>query len=211
MNGYEQQYYEIPGAQWRWRAAQLNAQGLPFEATYNRAAGVYIVVVQTPVGAQPFAYETHPSHRPGFRVPAFHWRGFVQILCVLAIVGAVGYIAYSRMAGGTQPTIAGVPVEVGGMKLDPTTGRMVEPSLLEQAQGALDGAFDWLGGLLPSGAQTHAAPQTDTGWTWPPKNPVGDAIDGTMQAVTWLTYAVIALGVLWLISFVVSIVGKFRR
>lgn len=204
---YEQQYYQVPGGQLGWRVTQARQQGLDYDVMRQKD-GMYIIVVMAPVGSQPFAYETHPSHRPGFRVPAFHWRGFVQILCVLAIVGAVGYLAYGVIAGGPQPTIAGVPVEVGGMKLDPTTGRMVEPSPLEQAQGALGDVRSWLAGLLPHPTQQ---PQADTGWSWLPKNPLGDAYDSAMQTVTWLTYAIIALGVLAVLFFAAGIVNKFRR
>lgn len=227
---WETRHYPVSGQHLGWRKSQWEAAGYPPSDIIRGKEGIYILVVTVPAT---LPQEIDPGalipQRRRQTWPGFDWRVFVQMLCVLAIVGGIGYLAYQVFAP-PRLTIAGVPIETGGMRIDPATGRMVEPSAWERAQGALEDARNWLRGLLPQRepqAQPQAAepggwrwpwearPETQPnaqagGWTWPPKNPVGDAIDGTMQAITWLTYAVIALGVLWLISFIVGIVRRVR-
>lgn len=226
---WETRHYPVSGQHLGWRKSQWEAAGYPPSDIIRGKEGIYILVVTVPAT---LPQEIDPGalipQRRRQTWPPFDWRVFVQLLCVLALVGGIGYLAYQVFAS-PRLTIAGVPVETGGMRIDPATGRMVEPTAWERAQGALEDARDWLRGLLPQ-QQPAAQPQTvpapwwrfwnrepDTvqpgqsgGWAWPLKNPVGDAIDGTMQAITWLTYAVIALGVLWLISFIVGIVRRVR-
>ena len=47
-----------------------------------------------------------------------------------------------------------------------------------------------------------------TEWSWPPKNPVGDAIDGAANVITWLVWALVIGGVLWAASLVAGIVRR---
>lgn len=233
MSGYEQQYYQVHPAQLRWAMSQLGAMpGMIVQGYQALPTGMYVITVLAPVGAAEADWRGAPRRRgPRFVPPAFNWRVFVRLLAVLMIVGALGYIGYSVFASysAPQPTIAGVPVEVGGMRIGPD-GRMVQPTAAERVQAWWGNAIDSVAGLLPKAAPpaqpvTQPAPwwrfwdtEPDTvqggqsgGWTWPPKNPVGDAWDGVTQTITWLIYAVIALGVLYVVSLIMGIVGKFRR
>lgn len=193
-----------------------NALGYP-PAGYVPAGNgmVTIIIMAPPATAIPDwrtgAFPSQPS-MPRQAWPAFDWRMWVQMLCVVAIIGGVGYLAWGMFAPPSQQQWAwpGVAAATGGMRLDPATGHMAAPTAAEQAQAALDDALALLRGLLPP-AQQQPPAQEESGWSWLPKNPVGDAIDGTMQIVQWLVYAVIALAVLWLISFIVGVAGKFRR
>ena len=96
--GYERQAYEVPGRQLGWRVSQLQAQGLPYNVQ-PLAGGIYIVIVQQPSGADPFAYEappatrTHPRSDPR-RVPVN-----VKAAAVVVILAMVGYGAYVLLGG----------------------------------------------------------------------------------------------------------------
>lgn len=114
----EQQAYEIPGQQLRWRAAQLQQQGYPFRVQ-SADGGIYIVIVQHPAGLDPFAYQTR--HRPAPAVSAGDILRWAAPLAVVALVVAGLYFLFAA-GWGEQSTIAGVPVEIGGMRLDPATG-----------------------------------------------------------------------------------------
>lgn len=147
-----------------------------------------------------------PAAPHGWNMPRFDWRRWARLAAVLMIVGSVGYLAYT--AFGPREMLAGVPVEVGGMRLDPATGHMAQPTAYEQAQEVWDGAIDALRSLRPSPAPP--AQEEERGWSWLPKNPVGDAIDGVAQTVQWLTYAVVVLAILWLAAFVAGLIHKMR-
>ena len=167
----EQQAYEVPGAQWRWRAAQLNAQGLPFEATYNRAAGIYIVVVQQPAGANPFAYAEYHRPKPGIELaPVLKWSLF---MLVLAMFCATLYMVWGRATN--------------------------EPAQATEQQDG--GVWDWFANLhLPwqQDAAQPSQPQGD-GWQWPWDAAVQSAQDTVTLAAGALLAALVLLIVLALV------------
>ena len=96
------------------------------------ADGMYIIVVQAPAGAEGADWRSAPR-RPRFRLPPFHWRGFVQILCVLAIVGAVGYIAYGVIVSQVFPYERSIakPIIKEALEASRTAGVELTPTVVE--------------------------------------------------------------------------------
>lgn len=101
----EQQAYEVPGRQLGWRVNQLQQQGLPYNVQ-PAGGGVYIVIVQQPAGAQPFAYEAPPSARPRSGPSSVPVN--VKIAAIVVVLGLVGWGAYV-LAGGRAAIPEAVP------------------------------------------------------------------------------------------------------
>ena len=91
----EEQAYEVPGRQLGWRVNQLQAQHMPYNVQ-SLGGGVYIVIVQQPAGADPFAYQAPPSSRKSRRrtLPVN-----VQVSAMVLIVAAMCYVAYVMFGG----------------------------------------------------------------------------------------------------------------
>ncbi len=232
------QHYKVHGSQLGWAMAALNAAGIAHGAPQKLGDSMYMIVVQLPEAAAEFDHRTAatPPRRRTWRAPS--WRGVVQLVCVLVIVGGLLYGGYGLMsaelATTTVPasgpaTLAGLPVETGGMRLDdgahmaaPTAGDLAGVAA-QAATGAVEDAQTWIAkATAPPAPAVVPAPwwrvwnqepdvvQPEKAGGWLPKNPVGDAVDGIMQMVMWATYAAIAFGVLWVAAVVAGIVGKVR-
>ncbi len=194
MNGnnqaaMERATYEVPGAQFRYRAAQLNSAGLQYDATYQPAERVYIVVVTQPAGLDPFAQQ--PARRPKTGIelpPVLKWVTVVAAVTAIAAVAAVLYLAFSPSDQ--------VTAEVGGMRLDPVTGHMVEDG----------GLWGWLPDLqLPWQAAEEPAEQGDFRWPW---DAAADAAESVQSTVTVVSAGVLGFLVLLII---LALLGKRRR
>lgn len=190
----------------------LSAQGVPIRGggMYN---GAYVIVVVLPEDAPAPDWRAAPAQRSGsgwsgWSMPAFNVRVFVQLLCVLAILLGVGYLSYGVLSGADLSWSA---PDLGGLS--------------QQARNAWDDvAAPWeplpngepvvekTGWRWPWESATVSAPKDDaaTEWTWPPKNPVGDAIDTAGTVITWLVWALVIVGVLWAASLVAGIVRRVR-
>lgn len=95
----ESQAYEVPGQQLRWRAAQLQQQGYPFQVQ-PAGGGVYIVIVQQPPAVDPWAYQPPPRPRqawPRFD-PAAALRWALVALVAALLLGTV-YLVMARSEG----------------------------------------------------------------------------------------------------------------
>ena len=104
----EQQMYEVPGRQLGWRVSQLQQQGLAYDVQ-SLGGGVYIVTVQQPVGAEPFAYaEYQRRRRPRLTIDGANILRWAAVLGAVAVVVAVLWFAF-----GPSDTVT---AETGGMK-----------------------------------------------------------------------------------------------
>lgn len=176
--------------------------------------GMYVIVVLLPAGAPDPDWRAAPARRSasaGFAWPAFDWRVFVQLLCVLAIAGGVGYLGYSIWAGGdlswSAPDLGGLSRQARDA-WDSIAAPWQPLPRGEPVVEAADNVFRW-----PWESRIVSAP-TDAGsseWAWMPKNPVGDAVDSAGQMLMWLVYALLIVGALWLASVVAGIVRRVRR
>ena len=144
-----QQFYEVHPSQLRWAMHNLSSQGVPIQGYSTLPNGMCVIVVTLPDGET--APDWRAAHRSKPRIelgPVLRW---VSILAGIIAVAAVLYFAF---AGGDTVT-----AEVGGMKLDPTTGHMVEDG----------GLWGWLPDLhFPWQAQQQPSQQAQQqGFRWP--------------------------------------------
>ncbi len=94
--------YQVPGQQLRYRVAQLNAAGIPFNVA-GQSGGVYIIVV-------PMAYATGIDNlpQPQYRRKPW-WMPSRRRLVTLAMVAVVAAGAYMVFSGGIRITGVSVP------------------------------------------------------------------------------------------------------
>ena len=178
----EQQMYEVPGQHLRWRVSQLQAQGLPYQVR-SLDGGIYIVVVQQPAGASPFAYQPAHRARPDVSGDVLRWLLFAA---VAALFVAVLWLVFAR-AGGEDAQ--------GGTQQG-------------TQQGTQEGGWwDWLPDVPlpwaadePSQGATQPAPQE--GWRWPwdaAADGLADAVGAVQATVTLAASAVLAVLVLLIV------------
>ena len=173
--------------------------------------GQYVIVILLPDGAPTPDWRSAPASRPasaGFNWPAFNWRVFVQLLCVLAIVGGVGYLAYAVFSGADlsvgAPDWGGISQSARDAWDDIAAPWQPEPTPVPEPQTA---PAPWWR-FWNQEPDTVQGGQSGSGWL--PRNPVGDAIDTAGQVIMWLVWALVAVGVLWLVSVAVGIVRRVR-
>ena len=82
----QRQAYEVPGRQLGWRVSQLQAQGHPYQVV-QQPGGVYVVIVQQPQGATPFAYQLP---RRTMSADALRWA--IAIAVIVAVVAAAAFV-----------------------------------------------------------------------------------------------------------------------
>ena len=178
----EQQAYEVPGQHLRWRVAQLQAQGLPYNVQ-PAGGGVYIVVVQQPAGASPFAYQPAHRARPDVSGDVLRWLLFAA---VAALFVAVLWLVFAR-AGGEDAQ--------GGTQQG-------------TQQGTQEGGWwDWLPDVpLPWAAdepsQGAQPAEQGGGWRWPWESAadgLADAVGAVQATVTLAAGAVLAVLVLLIV------------
>ena len=180
----EQQMYEVPGRQLGWRVSQLQAQGIPYDVQ-SLGGGVYIVTVQQPVGAEPFAYaEYQRRRRPRLTIDRAAILRWAAVLGAVAVVAAVLWFAF-----GPSDTVT---AETGGMRLDPITGRgIVEANW-----------WDWFTGLRLPWQQSAEQPSQQGGFRWPwdtAMESAAAAADSVQGTVTTVSVGVVAVLVLMII------------
>lgn len=182
----ENQAYEVPGRQLGWRVSQLQQQGLLYDVQ-PMAGGIYIVIVQQPSGAHPFAYQPpHASTHPR-RWPHIDPMQAAQWLALAAFAAGLIWFAWSLFAGGaTEP-----------------------PAAADTAN-----AWDWLDNLrlpwepepLPDG-EPVVLPVDDAGFRWPwdaaadaaaDTASAAESVQGSITAVAGAVVAV--LGMLIILS-----------
>jgi len=179
----QQQAYEVPGSQMRWRAAQLRAQGFDFEPRYT-GNNTYIFFVQQPPGVDPFAYQPPPRPRQHWpRWDSAHLARWGIVLAVVAIMLGALYMAVGSAADEGAPATTQEAQEDGG-------------------------PFAWLAELRPPW-QEDAAPaaQPDPApfrWPWDAAaDTLADAVGDVQATVTMVAGSIVGILVL-MISLVLT-------
>ena len=189
----EQQAYEIPGQQLRWRVNQLQQQGFPFQVQ-PAGGGVYIVIVQQPPQVNPFAYE---PVRPRQAWPAWDSAAVLRwaIVCVVA-----------AMLFGTLYMVF-------------AAGQSDQPQQ-PQPQETKGGIWDWFGSLrlpweagdAPAAQATQAQPPAKAdGFQWPwdrAMDAAADTAESVQSTVTVVSASILAVLVLLII---LALVRRGRR
>lgn len=172
----EQQAYEVPGRQLGWRVSQLQAHGYPYHVQ-QMGGGVYVIVVQHPVGATPFAYKRQSY-------PAFERPWLLRLATILALAAiACGLMALLFLRASDAPDAAAA----------------AEPGASGDWFAALHLPWD---NAAPEQAQQQA--QQEDGWRWPWDAAMENAADAAASVQgTVTTISLALLGVLVLLIVLV--------
>jgi len=203
--------YPIVVAMWereliryRLRAAGVHIVGEGPHPT-NPAAWVFTVHAAEGAGA-PSVTRAGPG-RARSAAALVNWRVLVSALCILCIVGGIGYFAYALwggadLSGPTVPDARSLSQSVRDWWGDVSAPWEPQPEG-EPVVERTGFRWPWESAVVNAPKNADA-----TEWSWPPKNPVGDAIDGAANVITWLVWALVIGGVLWAASLVAGIVRR---
>lgn len=207
---------EVTPGELRHAMRGYGRMGYPVEGYTPMPNGLVTIVIMAPPNTtipdwRTGAFAQPQAHRRSW--PAFNWRAWVQVLCVLAIVGGIGYLVYSMAGSGDvkQPNVAAAVDDLRTMVRDFLEEEDAKPEPKPEPQ-TVEAPWWRFWNREPDVVQPQAeekAPLDATEWTWPPKNPVGDAIDGMQQMVMLTIYLVLGLGLLFV--FAVLVGGARRR
>lgn len=187
----EQQAYEVPGQQLRWRASQLNAQGYPYQVQ-PAAGGIYIVIVQQPSGVNPFAYQPPPRQSWPAAGNVIWLR--ISIACAVgAMVCGLLYLVFSRAAFDAAPAAAAAPA-----------------AQTDSAWGWLFTDWQWPWNAEPEPPALAAATPTP-GWQWPWDSAAANLRDATESAQATVTMISAGVLIVLVLLIVLALVRKGGR
>lgn len=186
---YEDRYYEVHPSQLRWAMSQLGAiPGYNVQGYAQGRGGMYIIVVQVPIGAENQDWRTPaaPRRRVRFDISP---RMIGVIVAVALLVAIVGYAAYS---GVTVPTWDEVAAAMPQLPAMPSSEPRGEP-VVEKS------GWHW---PWESSVISKPAPRDD-GFRWPwddAAKQVSDTVD-MVKNVTLFVVVLLLLGVaLWFVA-----------
>ena len=184
---FEDRYYEVHPSQLRWAMSQLGAiPGYNVQGYAQGRGGMYIIVVQVPIGAEQQDWRSATPSRRRLRWN-FDVRVVVKWLCVLVIVGGLGYLGYTMASGGTLPTLTATTTQA------PRGEPVVEESGWH---------WPWESSVV-SKPQPKPEPQ---GFRWPWE----DAQASINQGFEQLTNGLMIVGVLFLLALILWGIGLVR-
>ncbi len=210
-------------SQLRRAMSVLSAKGVDVRGYSRTPDGMMAILFMLP-DAVDTAPDWRSAPRPRTR-RAVNWRGYVQMLCVVAIVGGLGYLGYGMMAGElattTVPsngpaTLAGLPAVTGGMRLD-ADGSMAQPSAADLAAIAVDVAGDAVHAAVAAPVTVEVAAPWWRVWNQEPdqvqhgggwlRNAVSvpDGFNGTL---TMIAYVIGGVGLLLGLAAIRSMLGR---
>lgn len=186
----EQQAYEIPGQQLRWRVSQLQQQGYPY-TVQPAGGGVYIVVVQQPPAVNPFAYAEYSRPRQAW--PAWDSANvlrWVMVVGVAAMLLGAAYMVFSQSGQADQP----------------------QPAQAEDGGGSVWGWFDNLRfPWEPDAPAAQATQAQDEPFRWPWESAaagLADAAESVQGTVTLVSASILAVLALLIVLALVRRGGK---
>lgn len=211
MTEYEERAVPVHPSQSRRAMHNYAAAGIPILGN-GMGGGAYVIVIAVPVGTPTPDWQAAPQRAASpFRpIVAFNWRVFTQIVCVLAIVGGLAYFGWAFMAGAD---VRGGDIAAGAQDAAGNFTAWLDDRLallrpLPRGEPVVERTgFRW-----PWESAVVSAPKAAGGseW-WMPANPVGDAVDGIGRMITWLVWALVIVGVLWVVSLLTPILLRLRR
>ena len=191
----EERYYEVHPSQLRWAMHQLGAMPGYNVQGYARSGGMYIIVVQVPVGAPEQDWRDAPPRRR--TMLDISPRMIAVLAAVALLVAVVGYAAYS---GFTVPTWDEVADKLPAM---PERWPWEQP---QQPQG--EPVVERTGFRWPweSEVVSQPQPQRNEGFRWPWEAAQDNFNDGMAQ----IGNVFICIGALCLLAAVLWFVGLVR-
>jgi hypothetical protein len=193
----QRQAYEVPGQHLRWRASQLQAQGLPYQVQ-PAGGGIYIVIVQQPPALDPWAYAPQRQQQ---RRPRWDAAVILPWLLVLAVASIMAGTAYMVAANAGQDAPAAQQAAA-------------KDAAKEDAKNA--GPFAWLADWRPPWAGSDKPAARDAqegGWRWPwedAADAAGALVADVQSTVTTVSSVILGVLVLMIVLTLVRKMGGRR-
>ena len=195
---FEDRYYEVHPSQLRWAMSQLGAiPGYNVQGYAQGRGGMYIIVVQVPIGAEEQDWRSPAPSRRRVRFDISP-RMIGVIVAVALLCAIVGYAAYSGVTVPTWDEVAAAMPQLPAMPWDaPPPAPRGEPVVESSGWH-----WPWESSVI-SKPQPAPAPQ---GFRWPWES----AQDSINEGFEQLTNGFMVLGVLVLLAFILWFVGLVR-
>ena len=199
---FEERYYEVHPAQLRWAMHQLDSvPGYNVRGYAQGRGGMYIIVVQAPIGAEQADWRAPQPQRRRWRGWRIDGRQVLAWLCVLVIVGGLGYMGYTMATGGALPTWGDVTAQLPAMPWSTPAAPHGEPVVEESGWH-----WPWESSIV-----SQPKPQQADGFRWPWQDAQESVSEGFKTLTTGLTIVrilfLLAL-ILWGIGIVRGAIGK---
>lgn len=203
---YEELHYQVHPSQLRWAMSQLGAvPGYNVLGYAPGQGGMYIIVVQVPVGTPQADWRApvqQRRHWPRWRIDG--WQ-VLSWLCALVIIGGLGYLGYTMATGGSLPTWEGIAANMPAMPEQ--VARIFEPPAPHGEPVVEKTGWHW---PWESAVISKPAPR-DNSFRWPwddAAKQVSDTVD-MAKNVTLAVVVFLLLGVaLWFVAKVRGALGK---
>ena len=210
---YEDRYYEVHPSQLRWAMHQLDSVPNYNVRCYTPGrGGMYIVVVQVPIGAADADWRApQPQRRRWLR---FDWRVAVKWLCVLVIVGGLGYLAYGVLTGATQQDAqqASQPSQAASSLWDQIAAKLPQMPAIQPPAPRGEPVVEGTGWHWPWESSVVSQPQVkDDGFRWPwqdAQDAAGEAVESIKVAGLVIVLLVVVVCVLWVVGVARRAIGK---
>lgn len=194
---FEDRYYEVHPSQLRWAMHQLGSvPGYNVQGYAQGRGGMYIIVVQVPIGAEQQDWRAAaPRRRTTFDISP---RLVGVLVAVALLVAVVGYAAYSGVTVPTWSEVAASIPQMPAMPWDaPTRGEPV----VEKT------GWHW-----PWESSVVSQPKAqDAGFRWPwqdAQDAVGEAVESAKMAGLMILGLFVVLAGLWVVGIVRGAIGK---
>lgn len=194
-------------SQLRRAMAAYAAQGYPpHYGPHPAQAGMMVIVITVPDDGPIPDWHYAPPPRRHRGSWAIDGRQVLSWLCVLVIVGGLGYLGYTMATGGALPTWGDIAANV------PQWGDTPIAKMFEQPAPRGEPVVEKTGWHWPweSSVVSKPAPRQNDGFRWPwdaAAQQVSDTVD-TVKNATMFVVVLLLLGVaLW---FVAKVKGVFK-
>jgi hypothetical protein len=201
---YEERQYPTPGRYLRGHKAAFEAAGFPVNVL-NPEPGMYILVVSLPAS---MPQELDPYQLPRRRRRNWHIDGrqVLAWLCVLVIVGGLGYMGYTMATGGALPTWESIAEQMPQLPAMP----WAEPAAPHGEPVVEKTGWHWPWESSVVSKPQPQAKQSD-GFRWPwqdAQDAAGEAVESIKMAGVMVIGLFAVLATLWIVGIVRGAIGK---
>ena len=189
----------------RAMASYANQGYPPAYGPHPFQAGMMVIVITLPDDADipDWRYTPPPSprRRRSWRIDG---RQVLAWLCVLVIVGGLGYLGYTMATGGALPTWEGIAANMPAMP--DQIAQMFEPAPPRGEPVVEETGWHW-----PWESSVISKPQAKEGFRWPwqdAQDAASEVVESAKMAGLMIAGLFLVLGGLWIVGIVRGALGK---
>ena len=198
---------------WELRRAMAGyaAQGYPPRYGKHPDGSGFVIVIVVPDGAAIPDWRAPQLQRR--RWLRFDWRVAVKWLCVLIVVGGLGYMGYGMLTGATQQDAqqASQPSQAASL-WDEIASKLPQMPATQPVAPRGEPVVEGTGWHWPWESSVVSQPQVkDDGFRWPwqdAQDAAGEAVESIKMAGLVIVLLVVVVCVLWVVGVARRAMGK---